>query len=70
MAQLENERSLQSFNDKKHKIQNFMNSTRLNASKISKEQQEKKLESQNVKKVMNQKQKEVKAKYTMIDKKK
>lgn len=34
-----------------------MNSTKLNASKIYKEQQEKKIENANIKKVMSQKQK-------------
>ena len=46
-----------------------MNSTRLNASKITKEQQQKKLENTNVKKVMLEKQKELKAKYTVVEKK-
>ena len=46
-----------------------MNSTRLNASKIAKEQQQKKLENTNVKKVMLEKQKELKAKYTVVEKK-
>ena len=56
-------------NEKKSKIENFMNSTRLNASKIAKEQQQKKLENTNVKKVMLEKQKELKAKYTVVEKK-
>ena len=56
-------------NEKKSKIENFMNSTRLNASKITKEQQQKKLENTNVKKVMLEKQKELKAKYTVVEKK-
>ena len=56
-------------NEKKSKIENFMNSTRLNASKIAKEQQQKKLDNTNVKKVMLEKQKELKAKYTVVEKK-
>lgn len=47
-----------------------MNSTRLNASKIYKEQQNKKEEDSNAKKIIAQKQREVKAKYTVLDKKK
>lgn len=46
-----------------------MNSTKLNASKIAKEQQQKKIDNMNVKKVMLEKQKELKAKYTVVDKK-
>jgi hypothetical protein len=51
-------------------MESFMNSTKLNASKISKEQQKKKTDTINIKKVMIDKQKEVKAKYTVLDKKK
>ena len=47
-----------------------MNSTKLNASKIFKEQQQKKIETMNAKKIMLQKQKELKSKYTVVDKKK
>lgn len=42
MAQLENEKSLRNQNEKKSKMENFMNNTRINASKIYKEQQIKK----------------------------
>ncbi len=70
MAQLQNQRSLQSINEKKNKIQSFMNSTKLNASKIVKEQVGKKMEDLNAKMVMLQKQKEVKAKYTVVERKK
>lgn len=38
MAKLENEKSLINLNEKKNKMENFMNSTRMNASKIYKEQ--------------------------------
>lgn len=38
MAKLENEKSLLNQNEKKNKMENFMNSTRMNASKIYKEQ--------------------------------
>jgi hypothetical protein len=51
-------------------MESFMNSTKLNASKISKEQQKKKTDTINIKKVMIDKKKEVKAKYTVVDKKK
>lgn len=47
-----------------------MNSTKLNASKIAKEQQKKINQTINVKKVMIDKQKEVKARYTVVDKQK
>ncbi len=47
-----------------------MNSTKLNASKIVKEQVGKKMEDLNAKMVMLQKQKEVKAKYTVVERKK
>ena len=70
MAHLENQKSMEINHEKKSKIQSFMNNTKLNASKIHKEQQDKKLLSFNMKKVMVQKQKEVKAKYTVIEKKK
>ena len=70
MAHLENQKSMEINHEKKSKIQSFMNNTKLNASKIHKEQQDKKLQSFNMKKVMVQKQKEVKAKYTVIEKKK
>lgn len=36
MAQLENQKSMEVNYEKKNKIQNFMNSTKLNASKIYK----------------------------------
>jgi hypothetical protein len=56
--------------EKKNKFENFMNSTRLNASKIYKEKQSKQIEDSNAKKIMAQKQREVKAKYTVLEKKK
>lgn len=45
-----------------------MNNTKMNASKIYKEHQQRKTETINVKKVMIEKQKEVKAKYTVVEK--
>jgi len=51
-------------------MENFMNNTKLNASKIYKEQQQKKIETVNSKKVLIEKQKELKARYTVVDKKK
>lgn len=70
MAQLENQRSLQSVLEKQTKYQNFVNTTKLNASKIYKEQQSKKIDDSNAKKIMVQKQKELKAKYTVMERKK
>ena len=70
MAQLESQKTLQSNHDKRNRIQHFMNTTKSNASRIYKEQQEKKNQHMNVKKVMSEKQKQVKAKYTVIEKKK
>lgn len=70
MAQLENQRSLQSVIEKQNKFQSFMNTTKLNASKIYKEQQSKKIDDSNAKKLMAQKQKELKAKYTVVERKK
>lgn len=70
MAQLENERSLQSVLEKKTKYQNFVNTTKLNATKIYKEQQSKKIDDSNAKKLMVQKQRELKAKYTVMERKK
>lgn len=65
---MENERSLHSQNEKRSKMQNFMNNTKMNASKIYRQQQQKKEESVNVKKVMLEKQKELKSKYTIVEK--
>lgn len=70
MAQLENQRSKEDHHQKQHKFQNFLNNTRLNATKIHKEQQHKKTEDSNAKKVIAQKQREVKAKYTVVEKRK
>jgi hypothetical protein len=70
MAELENQKALQTNNEKRNRIQNFLNTTKSNASKIHKEQQGKKIEDTNTKKIMAQKQKELKAKYTVVEKKK
>lgn len=70
MAEMENERSVRNQSEKQSKMQQFMNSTKMNASKIFKEQQQKKMENVNAKKIMLQKQKELKSKYTIVDKKK
>ena len=70
MAEMENERSVRNQSEKQSKMQQFMKSTKMNASKIFKEQQQKKMENVNAKKIMLQKQKELKSKYTIVDKKK
>ena len=51
-------------------MENFLNTTKLNASKVYKQQQDKKVESVNAKKIMLDKQKELKNRYTNLDKKK
>lgn len=47
-------------------MEQFISNTKLNATKIYKQQQSKKIEDSNVKKNMFEKQKEVKAKYTLL----
>jgi hypothetical protein len=51
-------------------MENFMNSTRLNASKIQKQQQQVKEQSMNAKKGILERQKELKAKYTKVESRK
>ena len=70
MAELEQERSLRSADERRNKMENFMNSTRLNASKLQKEQQQQAVDKMQAKKVMLEKQRQLKAKYTVVEKKK
>ena len=70
MAQLETQKSMEFNGYKKNKIDNFLNTTKSNASRIQREKQEKKVEDINSKSLYAQRQKEVKAKYTTLMEKK
>lgn len=68
LAQLEANRMKEEEQAKRDKIESFMNSTKMNASKLYKEQCDKNMQQMNNKKEVLGKQKELKAKYTIVKK--
>jgi hypothetical protein len=69
MAELEVERVREEEQSKKERIESFMNSTRVNANRLYREQCTKNMQQINCKKELLGKQKELKAKYTLLPKK-